>query len=279
MPRNKPIPSPDVPGDSAAAAPATAVTLSATNPSTSSSTATSTAQDRDAGAFTATVSAITNAFGDPTRRRIYLHARSSERGVTAAHVAAEFGLHPNVARHHLDRLAAGGYLEVAIERAEGSGAGRPSKHYRASTERLPDVPVRSDDLVLTLLGKALALLPRAQAEEMAEQVGREYGATMAAGLTGNDLAAGQRSLRSALAAVADALTAHGFAAHTDQRNDQLRIVNNHCPFGDVAIEHPVICAVDRGMVKGMLQSLYGGDASPMLQASLPQGDTFCATAV
>ena len=82
-----------------------------------------------------------------------------------------------------------------------------------------------------------------------------------------------------LLAVADALTAHGFAAHTDQRNNQLRIVNNHCPFGDVAIEHPVICAVDRGMVKGMLGALYGGDADVSLQQSLPQGDTFCATAV
>jgi predicted ArsR family transcriptional regulator len=236
-------------------------------------------RDRDHGAFTATVSAITNAFGDPTRRAIYLFARTTEHGVTAAQVAAQFGLHPNVARHHLDRLAAGGYLEVAIERAEGSGAGRPSKHYRSASESLPDVPVRSDDLVLTLLGKALALLPRAQAEEMAEQVGREYGATMAAGLTGNDLAAGQRSLRSALQSVADALTAHGFAAHTDHRNNQLRIVNNHCPFGDVAIEHPVICAVDRGMVKGMLTALYGGEAEPLMQESLPQGDTFCATAV
>jgi len=233
----------------------------------------------DAGSFTATVSAITNAFGDPTRRGIYLFARSTDRGVTAAQVAAQFGLHPNVARHHLDRLAAGGYLEVAVERAEGSGAGRPSKHYRASSDGLPDVPVRTDDLLLTLLGRTLALVPREQAETVAEEVGREYGATMAAGLTGNDLAAGQRSLRSALAAIADALSAHGFAAHTDQRNDQLRIVNNHCPFGDVAIEHPVICAVDRGMVKGMLESLYGGEATPSLQASLPQGDTFCATAV
>jgi hypothetical protein len=106
---------------------------------------------------------------------------------------------------------------------------------------------------------------------MAEEVGREYGATMAAGLTGNDLAAGQRSLRSALAAVADALTAHGFAAHTDQRNDQLRIVNNHCPFGDVAIEHPVICAVDRGMVKGMLSSLYGGEAHPVARGVVAPG--------
>ena len=234
------------------------------------------------GAFTATVSAITNAFGDPTRRAIYLSVRSATDGATAAEVASEFGLHPNVARHHLDKLAAGGYLEVVVERAEGAGAGRPSKHYRmpadAKVELDTTVPVRSDDLVLSLLGKALALLPREQAEAMAEQVGQEYGRAMAQGLTGDTLAAGQRSLRSAMQAVADALTAHGFAAHADQRNNQLRIINNHCPFGDVAIEHPVICAVDRGMVKGMLGALYGSaDVSTL--ASLPQGDTFCATSV
>ena len=75
---------------------------------------------------------------------------------------------------------------------------------------------------------------------------------MAEGLTGDALATGRRSLRSAMQAVADALTAHGFAAHAEGRNDQLRIINNHCPFGEVATDHPVICAVDRGMVKGML---------------------------
>jgi len=228
--------------------------------------------------FTATVSAITNAFGDPTRRGIYLFARDEPDGVTASQVAERFGLHPNVARHHLDKLAAGGYLEVGVERSSGAGAGRPSKRYRSGADVDLEVPVRSDDLVLSLLGKALALLPGEAAEAMAEQVGREYGRAMAAGLTGPDLAAGQRSLRSAMQAVADALTAHGFAAHTDQRNNQLRIINNHCPFGDVAIEHPVICAVDRGMVKGMLGALYG-DADVSTEASLPQGDTFCATAV
>jgi predicted ArsR family transcriptional regulator len=224
------------------------------------------------------VSAITNAFGDPTRRSIYLFARDHEHGVTAAQVAEQVTVHPNVARHHLDKLAAGGYLEVAVERAEGAGAGRPSKRYRVVAAPANDVPVRSDDLVLSLLGKALALLPADSAEAMAEEVGTEYGRAMAQGLTGSDLAAGQRSLRSAMQAVADALTAHGFAAHADQRNNQLRIVNNHCPFGDVAIEHPVICAVDRGMVRGMLGALYG-DADVSTQASLPQGDTFCATAI
>jgi predicted ArsR family transcriptional regulator len=74
--------------------------------------------------------------------------------------------------------------------------------------------------------------------------------------------------------VADALTAHGFAAHTERRGNQLQIINNHCPFGAAAIEHPVICAVDRGMVKGMLAALYG-ETEPELAASLPQGDEVC----
>jgi predicted ArsR family transcriptional regulator len=252
-------------------------------PTATSPTSTGTGEPTPAspGEFSAAVSAITNAFGDPTRRAIYLHAHEAgEDGVTAAQVAEHFGLHPNVARHHLDKLAAGGYLEVAVGKP-GSGAGRPSKRYRASGERLSlDAPVRADDLVLTLLGRALALLPQAEAELMAEEVGEEYGRALAAGMTGrttdSDSAGVHRSFRSALHAVADALTAHGFAAHTDSRNNELRIINNHCPFGEVAMEHPVICAVDRGMVKGMLSALYG-ETEPAITTSLPRGDDMCVT--
>ncbi|MFM7046976.1 MAG: helix-turn-helix transcriptional regulator [Actinomycetota bacterium] len=229
------------------------------------------------GAFSAQVSAITSAFGDPTRRAVYLFVRDADEGVTAAQVAEKFDVHPNVARHHLDKLAAGGYLEVEVARIERAGAGRPSKRYRAVDQSAPmQFPVRSDDLVLSLLGEALERLPRQQAELMAEEVGRKYGQAMAEGLTGDDVATGQRSLRSALQKVADALTAHGFAAHAEQRQNKLRIINNHCPFGDVAIEHPVICAVDRGMVKGMLDTLYG-DTTPETSASRPRGDRFCET--
>jgi predicted ArsR family transcriptional regulator len=232
-------------------------------------------------AFTATVSAITDAFGDPTRRRIYLYVRDhgADDGVTAAAVASEVGVHPNVARHHLDKLAAGGYLEVRTGRVAGGGAGRPSKRYHAVTDAITEFPVRSDDLVLSLLGRALELLSPGDAERMAEQVGAEYGRAMAAGLTGDALDAGHRSMRAAMQAVADALTAHGFAAHTESRNDRLRIINDHCPFGDVALEHPVICAVDRGMVRGMLSELYDGELGVVTtESSRPAGDTFCTTA-
>ena len=167
--------------------------------------------------FTAAVSAITDAFGDPTRRRIYLFTREAagDQGVTVSAVASEVGVHPNVARHHLDKLAAGGYVEVVPSRVATTGrrAGRPSKRYVAVANAELDVPVRSDDLVLALLGRALDRLPGHEAEAMAEEVGATYGRAMATGLTGDALAAGQRSMRSAMQAVADALTAHGFAAH------------------------------------------------------------------
>ena len=94
--------------------------------------------------------------------------------MTASTVAAEIGVHPNVARHHLDKLAAGGYLEVVI------GQGR-RRRCRASLEALlrgrrarderRDFPVRSDDLVLSLLGRALDRLSPDEAEQMAEEVG------------------------------------------------------------------------------------------------------------
>ena len=137
-----------------------------------------------------------------------------------------------------------------------------------------DVPVGSDDVVLTLLGRALALLPPDQAQQMAEQVGIEYGRAMAQSMAGDG---GQRSFRAALHAVADALTAHGFAAHTERKGGELRIVSNHCPFGAAAVDNPVICAVDRGMVKGMLETLYG-DTDPEIESSLPRGDDVCVTA-
>ncbi len=225
--------------------------------------------------FSSAVSAITGAFGDPTRRRIYLFAHEMGDGVTASEVAERFGLHANVARHHLDKLAAGGYLEVRSGAHTGA-AGRPSKRYVATATPVSiDQPVRRDELILSLLGRALELLPPDIAEAMAEQVGIEYGTAMAESLSGGD---GQRSFRSALHAVADALTAHGFAAHTEARGDVVSIVAEHCPFGGTSVVSPVICAVDRGMVKGMLASLYG-ETCPETTQSLALGDARCVTAV
>lgn len=238
--------------------------------------------------FTSAVTAITSAFGDPTRRGIYLFAveqagsdptaHEATACITAGQVAERFELHPNVARHHLDKLTAAGYLEIVLRRAEGAGAGRPSKRYRLSSERVElDLPVRHQDLLVSLLGRALAELPASRAEALAEEVGTEYGQAMATAMGGR--VDGAHTFRAALHAVADALTAHGFAAHAEQQGFELRIVSETCPFGGAPIEHPVICAVDRGMVKGMLAGLSGFDADPAIRSSRPMGDDVCVTAM
>src|SRR5438105_12604867 len=111
---------------------------------------------------------------------------------------------------------------------------------------------------------------------MAEDVGYDYGRSLATAMAPGDAA--HRSFQAALHAVADALTAHGFAAHAEARAGSLAIIAEQCPFGDAAVQHPVICAVDRGIVKGMLAGLYG-DTVPHTEASRPQGDDICVTAL
>ncbi len=231
--------------------------------------------------FKAVISAVTNAFGDPTRREIYLYVRTSTAGVTASEVAEHFALHPNVARHHLEKLTGGGYLLVEIARAPGAGsaraAGRPSKRYLAGPlDATLALPLKHDDLLGGLLAGALDALGPAQAETLADQVGFEYGRQLAARM---DPTEGHRSVQAALAAVADALTAHGFAAHAEARDGRLAIVSECCPFGDTAQRYPhVVCALDRGMIRGMLAGLYG-ETSPHFDESRPDGDEHCVARV
>jgi predicted ArsR family transcriptional regulator len=215
-------------------------------------------EDLTADEFGAAVAAVTSAFGDPTRRDIYLFVRSAPEGAKAAEVAEHFDLHPNVARHHLEKLASGSYLDVELERHVSAG------------------PPKRDDLLATLLARALEKLPVDEARKLAEEVGYDYGRSIAARMEPTE---GHRSVKAAVASVADALTAHGFAAHAEARGNLLTLVSEHCPFGEAAQKWPhVLCAVDTGMVRGMLEGLYG-ETQPMLTESRPDGDQHCVTRV
>jgi predicted ArsR family transcriptional regulator len=229
--------------------------------------------------FNAAVAAVTNAFGDPTRREIYLFVRDASTSITASDVAERFELHPNVARHHLEKLTGGGYLTVEIARPAADTArpaGRPSKRYRAVDEDALALPLRRDDVLAGLLARALDTLGPDQAEILADDVGFAYGKQLADKM---DPSAGHRSARTAIAAVADALTAHGFAAHAESRDGSLTIVSECCPFGETAQLYPhVVCALDRGMIRGMLAGLYG-ETSPRFEASRPDGDDYCVARV
>ena len=80
--------------------------------------------------------------------------------------------------------------------------------------------------------------------------------------------------------VASAMTAHGFAARTEDDGETITLVSDQCPFGEAALHQPVLCAVDRGMVRGLLSEL-GGPSSPVpvVVTTTARGDDACRTAV
>ena len=225
--------------------------------------------------FASVVATVTGAFGDPTRREIFLHVRAHP-GTSATEVAATFSLHPNVARHHLNRLVAGGYLRVATAKP-GQAVGRPAQRFfPVDDDPMSGLVSKRDDLLVLLLREALELLGPDEAEAMAAKVGEDYGRALAARMSPEE---GQRSVRAAMRTIAIALTAHGFAAHVEDHDGTTAVVAEQCPFGDAASTPPVLCAVDRGMVKGLLAGLCG-DAGPapmpIVLSSRARGDETCA---
>ena len=175
-------------------------------------------------AFTAAVSAITDAFGDPTRRRIYLFTRdhggadgvTASRGRRAVRPAPQRRPPPprQARRRRLPRgrgrAAAGDAARRAARRSATSPCAASALDRRAGAQRRPRAGAARP-------GARSPAPPRGRGDGRGGR--REYGRAMAAGLTGDALAAGQRSLRSAMQAVADALTAHGFAAHMASAGD------------------------------------------------------------
>jgi predicted ArsR family transcriptional regulator/TusA-related sulfurtransferase len=72
---------------------------------------------------------VERALGVPTRAGIYRRLRTEGRPATAREIAEMFGLHPNVARTHLDTLADAGLVVTGTRKHPGGG--RPAKVYVA----------------------------------------------------------------------------------------------------------------------------------------------------
>jgi predicted ArsR family transcriptional regulator len=224
------------------------------------------------GDFSAAVAALSSTFGDPSRRSIYLYLRANPHS-SVAELAKAIELHPNVVRHHLDRLVASGHVTVEAP-TKTAGAGRPAKRFSAITEDLSlDTSSRRDDLLVALLERSLELLGPEQAETMAAEVGEAYGRTLASRMEPGE---GTRSVEAAMSSIARTLSAHGFAARAELDRGGHSIVSDHCPFGDAAAHYPVLCAVDRGMVTGLLQGMgVTNGASKVQLSSRARGDDDC----
>lgn len=223
----------------------------------------------DPALFGATVTSLAHSFGDSTRRKIYFYLRENP-GATAGELAAHCQVHANVVRHHLERLSEGGY--VAFDNVRKTTVGRPAKGYRALDESvMMEGSVRRDALLVALLERSLERLGSVASEAMAHDVGLEYGRSLVDAVGASD---STRSVKSAMISIAGLLTAHGFDARAEGNDVTSSVVSDNCPFGSAALHHPVLCAVDRGLIAGMLEGL-GAERTTVTLTSRALGDDAC----
>ena len=209
----------------------------------------------DTTTFDEQLGALASSLGDATRRGIYISVRESAEPVTASQIAAIFDLHANVARHHLDKLVADGYMRVTHRRRHGKrgpGAGRPAKHYEPTPKEVSvQFPERRLDLLAELLLRVVEKLGTTQAALLAEEVGVEFGRELA-GEIGMPEDAG---FATAVQAVAKAMMGVGFQTSTDAEDHMM--VTKYCPFGETATNHPeIVCRLDQGIVRGLLEAAH-----------------------
>jgi predicted ArsR family transcriptional regulator len=190
------------------------------------------------------------AAGDPQLRRVLLYARGRRDPFTAHEVAVVVGVHRNVARNRLDRLAGAGFLTVTLERLggqRGPGAGRPAKVYRVAPElegvEFPDR--RLAELIGLLVGKIPARGRARALREAGEEFGRSLGDR--AGLkTSSDV-------RTGLERVCDALGSLGFHASVQSVGDRAILESATCPLRPLVLTRPDANEIDHGMWAGLVE--------------------------
>lgn len=178
----------------------------------------------------------------PTRARLFVLLSELKRPAGTAELAERLELHPNGIRLHLERLAEAGLIERARVR---QARGRPPDAWTIASDAEPGgrAPRAYRDLGVWL---ARALRARAGGLRGIENTGRQIGREVAP----------ERS-RSDPDALETSLSALGFQPTVSRREgDEITVCLGNCPYRDVVHENqPAICALHKGMTRGLLDVL------------------------
>jgi len=185
-----------------------------------------------------------DAIGDRQLRETLLFARAQALPVTADEVAAAQGIHRNVARGRLERLAEAGLLIASFERRTGRtgpGAGRPAKTYRVAPELTAiEFPERRYE---QLIGLIVDALPERARRDRLHDAGIVFGRELAR----DARLRSAKTLRIALGRVCAGLGRLGYQASAEMTGERAVITTPTCPLRPLVRAHPALATLDRGM--------------------------------
>lgn len=178
----------------------------------------------------------------PTRARLFALLAELKRPAGTAELAERLEMHPNGIRVHLDRMEQAGLVNRTQVRQQ---SGRPPDAWAVAPGAQPggSAPRAYRDLGRWL---ARALRAGARGTRGMETIGREIGRELPPAGT----PAGAESFELSL-------TALGFQPAIQGRDaDRTTMCLRNCPYRDAVTENqPAICALHKGITRGLLDSL------------------------
>ncbi len=186
---------------------------------------------------------------------------------TAAELGGRLGLSPAAIRKHLDAMLADQLVEVRDARTTGPrGRGRPAKAFVLTAAARESFPHFYDGIATAAL------------RWIAEHGGREavsaFAASQVSALEDRCRAAMREAGDDPLAraeALAEALTAEGYAANATTIASGGQLCQHHCPVAHVAAEFPQLCDAETAVIS----RLIGTHVQRL--ATIAHGDGVCTT--
>jgi predicted ArsR family transcriptional regulator len=191
-----------------------------------------------------------------------------ERGAaTAAELGAQLGLSPAAIRKHLDAMLADDLVEVREARTAGPrGRGRPAKAFVLTAAARESFPHFYDGIATAAL--------RWIAEHGGEEAVSAFAAVQVSALEERCRAALREAGEDPIAraeALAEALTAEGYAANATAIASGGQLCQHHCPVAHVAAEFPQLCDAETAVIS----RLVGTHVQRL--ATIAHGDGVCTT--
>jgi predicted ArsR family transcriptional regulator len=185
----------------------------------------------------------------PTTRKSILEALKRDGKAAIADLAGRLGMSGEAVRQQLLQLQREGWVEAIRDEAHEKRSGRPAAHYRLTSAGDHLFPKHYDQMGVALL------------DAVASHLGPDALSRVLAGIT--DARAKQWEPRLAGRTLPEKLqvltamydpqgTNGGTYAHVENGANGLRLVEQNCPFLNVATERPVICSISVALLSQLL---------------------------
>lgn len=211
---------------------------------------------------------IARALSAPTRAGILDLLRHSG-ALTAKEVAERAGVHPNVARGHLDLLVEAGLAAHSWRR--NPAGGRPAKAYEAAPSHVEEGTTLVAEMLASLIEET-GPAPE-PARRIAEQTGERLGRRVR---TDDATLSFDEQVELLLRALGEVSGGVRIAGRGD---DWVEFEDVDCPFKGIAVAHPELaCSLDKSLKAGVMRAL-GSDAIVEVVTSVAWGDPSCREVV